>query len=423
MTLLTLIGRAVFRFALQANPAIALSDKIVYDATRLSIKSSQRWHRTRVGGDFRLRILRLHHLLAAICLSQSALEAQTVIEDKKHSACRNCITLSNQLVLGESGDSGLVAVGRGLVRLSNGNFLHAGNLDGMVLFSPTGKYLRTIGRKGSGPTEFRGVEFLLRAGEDSLYVFDRANARYVVLNNQFVQIRQAPYSFAGYVNSAAVLRSGNLVVNARVRTLDLMGQPLHIMLAKTGVLSRSFGLGNGEVWDRREAWEGWREFAVGSSGTIWASRRNKYLLEEWSSDGRLLSTILRKTSWFPAFETAIPLSPQSPPQPHLERIFIDKLNRLWTFVVVPSGSWRKNIETAPSQEGVRSGRTIPTHLSGIYDTFVEVFDLSKRQLIASQKFPGFMWGALDDDFVYGDGMTREGIPKFDVWKLKLSIPK
>lgn len=61
----------------------------------------------------------------------------------------------------------------GVARLSDGRIVIAdGGSTELRLFSPTGSFLRVIGRKGPGPGEFDGIQLMLRSA-DTLVVHDR----------------------------------------------------------------------------------------------------------------------------------------------------------------------------------------------------------------------------------------------------------
>lgn len=48
-------------------------------------------------------------------------------------------------------------------------------------FSPEGRYLHSIGRRGAGPGEFQAISAVFRAGEDTLVVYDPWQARFTYL--------------------------------------------------------------------------------------------------------------------------------------------------------------------------------------------------------------------------------------------------
>jgi len=52
----------------------------------------------------------------------------------------------------------------------------------LKFFDSSGELIRTVGRKGEGPSEFSDVDWLGRCGGDSLYVYDSRNTRLTVMD-------------------------------------------------------------------------------------------------------------------------------------------------------------------------------------------------------------------------------------------------
>jgi hypothetical protein len=63
----------------------------------------------------------------------------------------------------------------GVARMADGKIVIAdGGSTELRVFSPTGEFIRAIGRKGQGPGEFDGIQFMLRSA-DTLVVHDRTS--------------------------------------------------------------------------------------------------------------------------------------------------------------------------------------------------------------------------------------------------------
>lgn len=76
-------------------------------------------------------------------------------------------------------------------RLSSGDVVIADAYDGVVrFFAPSGALVRTAGRRGAGPNEFRSTSWLGQCGHDSIYVWDRVLARMSVLDLDGAIVRQ-----------------------------------------------------------------------------------------------------------------------------------------------------------------------------------------------------------------------------------------
>lgn len=330
--------------------------------------------------------------------------------------CRDCLRIVPHLVLGDSSDRGAISVGRGLVRRDDGSFVHAG-VGGLTLFTATGMPAGAIGRVGSGPLEFRRLNFIARGLADTLIVFDLGNGRLSKISPRLEQVAQ--FTLTNQVTNAVVLPTGSIVANIHFRDLDRLGVPLHVIDGRSGEVTHSFGLARTEAFDRKSAWAGFREIAVSPRGNIWSTRRNSYVLEEWTAAGEKIRQLERSAAWFHPYELREPLRPNSPPQPHIERIHVDSSGLLWVFAAVPALDWRENIVARKPTPGILPGFE-PTSLSGIYDTIIEVIDPVTRRVLVTQRFDGFMWGMLSDSMMFSDAQDQAGFPTLQVWRVEVS---
>ena len=94
-----------------------------------------------------------------------------------------------------------------------------------LVFNRQGRYLRELGRAGAGPNEFRDAIALDVTPADTLYVFDRGNARLTVLDPALREVRTAPIPPS--TNTAVVLATGTVVLNAAVGDPERIGHPYH----------------------------------------------------------------------------------------------------------------------------------------------------------------------------------------------------
>lgn len=81
---------------------------------------------------------------------------------------------------------GAVRLGSGTVVVADGKSLE------LRVFSPTGRHLKTSGRRGGGPGEFRSISVMQRCAGDSVFVYDAALFRMSVFSPDGEYSRAVP---------------------------------------------------------------------------------------------------------------------------------------------------------------------------------------------------------------------------------------
>jgi hypothetical protein len=89
-------------------------------------------------------------------------------------------------------------------------------------FAADGTWMRTVGRQGDGPGEYRDIESLYRIRGDSLVIWDRGTRRVTWLtpDGRFVRDARVAQEQGALVDVAAVLDDGRLVTARHVRMLS-----------------------------------------------------------------------------------------------------------------------------------------------------------------------------------------------------------
>ena len=124
--------------------------------------------------------------------------------------------------------------------------------DSLFKFSREGKFVKVVGRKGTQPGEFNDPSFM-KIINDKLYVCDRGNNRFQVLNTKLECVNSFGCHGNGnaefnHPNDISQDRAGNLYVsdtdNNRVQVFDCNGQFLFAFSEKGASqrLSRPFGI-------------------------------------------------------------------------------------------------------------------------------------------------------------------------------------
>jgi hypothetical protein len=110
-----------------------------------------------------------------------------------------------------SADDGSVAFSRATAatRLSSGVVVVADAMDAMLrFFDASGRPLRTVGRSGNGPGEFRWITWMAQCGADSLFVGDDTRAHVSVVDSAGRFARTYPYDANGFMRTCT--RGGTL---------------------------------------------------------------------------------------------------------------------------------------------------------------------------------------------------------------------
>jgi hypothetical protein len=169
---------------------------------------------------------------------------------------------------------------------------HISEPDQIQLFDSTGTFVRTVGRPGQGPGEFRSIRAMLPTAEGGLLVVDRGNARVSLISPDFAveDVSRIDWSGRPYIGGYALLEGKDLLVNGFRRGSDVTSYVLRWS-------------GDDIAWSLEEKEElledGIREFAVDEDGTIFVVRaRHQFRIERVSPEGEVLEAIYPQRPWF-----------------------------------------------------------------------------------------------------------------------------
>lgn len=303
-----------------------------------------------------------------------------------------------------------------LQRDSKGRFYHVNDLVSSVIqvFGSDGVFIRSIGRTGSGPGEYRFIRSFLVGPGDSIHIFDPTNARYTVLDPEFRIMRETRSRYP--TRGVALLGPGRVVVNAVVTTRGGAGFPLH-ELGPGGSLKRSFG---SELPYAGPGFNGLRMsrvLAIDSAGLLWAAHMNAYEIDVYTETGRLVRQIKRDVEWFKPYDDLGFFDEKVAPPPIIMGIAITQ-TELWVLIQVPGADWRKHLVRAPSKIG---GTVLkPDRADKFYETILEVLDPVSGDLIVSQRVPRYLRGFLGsgEAFAYED--DGSGVGTFTIWRINVT---
>lgn len=329
-------------------------------------------------------------------------------------ACGDCLELTHTLSVGETDGPGFLEVTQH-ISLDRAGQVWVGLSDNIKVFGPDGRFVRELGRKGEGPGEFRGITEVATDPDGRIHVFDWPNRRNTIFSPDGEILNE--WRIPGRVPEAVFLGDGQIVANIVSTNPDMVGLPVHILEPVGGAVLRSLGAEEGEHFNTRERWPGYRNLALGKDGVVWTASRTRYRLRAWDlSSGEKTRVLERTADWFQPNPAENPPAEEQP-LPAVESIGFDSDGHLLVLTAVAALDWKDHM--VPKQV---AGRIIdqPDSMDGIYDTIIEVVDPESGQLLASQRFPDLIWGC-QGGILFGLSEDDMGVPRVEFWQLKVSV--
>ena len=339
------------------------------------------------------------------------------ILDTEAPLCDDCIEFAHVTRLGSDAlGPGYLVEMESVVRDGHGNFW-VGQGEEIKIFDPDGAFLRTVGRHGDGPMEFRRAAPMHVDASGRVHVFDTRNLRVSLIGQDWtlVEERKLPTS----VSAEAPLDDGErYVVQASIGEPESEGLPLHI-IDGTGVL-KSFGAGDDPNTESPESLPLDFQLAVGPDGRVFAARMAEYVIEAWSREGARLGALrgepqLNTDTSFQEFP-----SPDNPPPSFIADVHADPDGMLWVSLAVRRPGWLDSF----MQIAGDGAEDIPAEaaediLAGIYQGRLDVIDLAACTMIASQLHDRVLM-LLRERTVAGLGFTELGSFALDVMRVRLN---
>ncbi len=299
---------------------------------------------------------------------------------------------------------------------SRGNYW-VGLMDGARVFTPTGAFLRKVGRSGQGPLEFSSAGPMYTDARGRVHLLDPRNARETIVTGDFEL--DTSYAVPGGRVYEALELPGNdrQVLNAVIQTADRFGKPLHIV--EQSRIVASFGL------VEQGAYTGLmmhllRRLTLGPDGTIYSGSYFEYATEAWTPSGERLMGLRRPGLWEPPpGGEPRPISPENPPPGLLLALRADSLNRLWVVAWLPRKDWRQHVTEVRLPNGLVLLRPENGNAS-LYTTIIEVIDMRAGEVLASSEFDERVEGFLTTNVVYGNRLLESSLPRLVAWNLRLT---
>jgi hypothetical protein len=243
---------------------------------------------------------------------------------------------------------------------------------------------------------------------DRLNVFDLANGR----RTELADLTRVSSSGDYFGNSVFV----RVLANNQVLVSTPMGSRFHLYTA-SGAPLRSFGT-RASIPAGNYA----PVFRISNvvDDRFWSVNSETYELEEWSTNGTRHSAMRREANWigYQGWPSDGALGTVPTPMVADLRLSTDG-TKLWVVVNVPSADWKSALGPA---HAFKTGKLqYPERDFGrLYDSVVEVFDLSGGQLLHSTRVRGQIRFILSDAHVASLRDGADGSPVVEVWRVQLN---
>jgi hypothetical protein len=379
--------------------------------------------RNRISGVWPTRSLRLGFLVTTLSVAGTHVDAQQKSVIRGPPTCSQCqIRLDHSVTL-DGNRSAAVGEPLTLARMSDGRILLHTMMGepSIAVFDSTGAFIRRIGRRGGGPSEFLTVGRFRVTGKDTLRVFDLGANRVKVFTSSFAPVETLPVgvwpSDVEFLADGRIMTSQVPSVGRRASGTRSSGLPLHV-IGKDGKIERSFGAENPE-YRREDADLLWRWIAPAGNDRVWAAPVTKYVLELWSFSGQKVRELERNVSWFKPHKQFGQSrdKPNAPPNPGIMDLRMDSAGKLWVIIHVADEKWKSGLGTVRGlyNQQVRG----VADENKYWDSIIEVIDPASGTLVASQRFDQPLRWISESDFARSYRQSAEGVPFVDVFRVSL----
>lgn len=348
-----------------------------------------------------------------VCFGVSSTgKAQAPLILDSHPTCSGCrLELTPALRLGHASDPESPRLGAVVLRSTSGLFFVAPSIDltGVLVYDRSGRYVRRLGRAGSGPGEYRAIDRIALDRYDSLHIVDLATRSVTVLDPSGQYARTYPMPLRP---AALIPLSPSAIVLAGFGSApSTIGLPLHT-LDGAGRLLRSFGEDRPVVKPGQPP-EDERTIAAGHDQRFWAAAIHKYEFEEWTTSGVLLRHVSSAPSWFQSKEKReFGLWFERRPSPTVVSIREDSTGKLWILSRVADPRWQP--------QTTKSRRVRPAaDYHDILDTMIEVIDPTLRQVLVSQRFSHYFVQVMPSGWLVEWTTDQHGLDYVQLWQVRI----
>jgi len=287
-------------------------------------------------------------------------------------ACSECLELEVALSFGFADDEGaLLTLQPVITRLPDGRWVvFEAPVGGVIrIHNPDGSFQRAVEARGEGPGEYRGLSRLLPNGTGGFVLYDVTNHRLSYVAEDFSFLSSNPFFSAMRIEA---LSDGSFVVNATLPSTVAQGHVVSVV-DSTGSVRVGLG-GSGRPIDLRKGPHvRHRIIAVDHDDNVWIGYREKYELEKYSADGRLLQSMSRMADWFVPHTNILPPRDvnSDPPNPKFRELTVDNDGMLWAMVWVADPDWKEGYDPYALMDDDK-----------VYDTVLERIDPASGRVFA-----------------------------------------
>lgn len=328
----------------------------------------------------------------------------------KAPVCQNCkVTLIPSAKLGISNNDGaLRGVPRLVVRDSEGRvFITDQNGGAPQVYDSTGRFLRMLGRVGSGPGEFRTASAIVPMHDGRLVVFDE-NLRRLSVFDASLTFRSSRPSIVSTFDAANWL-GDTLFFAANVGTRKSIGLPLHFMPTDKDSIS-SFGFSALNSADTRR----YERKHIAIAGQHICAVRERRLTVTCSRNGTGTPVELSvQADWFNT-DSPLTVSESTPPVSYLKAIIPLGSQRVALAVLVGDPNWKRGIQRRTGPDG-KSIEIVD--YDAYYDTMIYVIDIAKNVLVATTRVPQALMYAVADGY-FASLSESNDVPYVALWRVQ-----
>ena len=201
----------------------------------------------------------------AVHVSAMCLTPQEPVVVSGEVTCADCaIILDTVVTIGGLSGPGLHVIDRfsSVAADRRSRFLISSGLGAEIsVFDSTGKFLRTVGRRGEGPGEYESIRHIA-VGPRYIHVFDHGRT---MLDHDFAVVRTD--RFPGAIDYSVVRSDDEVVFAADVPTPESVGHQLHVLRPSGELVSYGY---DGAVYPSPLATRStWVSPMAGNDDTVW----------------------------------------------------------------------------------------------------------------------------------------------------------